>query len=305
MKRTITALLSGFLIVTSPAADIRKEPQDRKSGYAHDDLNETQVLFNEVLLLKFSKGDWYYVEAAEQKEFTHNNKWQGYPGYIRKENVKLVDKLPGYNLMINVRAAGISAEPSENSRILFNASLGTKFKTAANGGKFYKVIIGTGSFGWVNKKDAVIIHAAADKDIIRKDIVETAKLFLGIPYLWGGRDTSTGIDCSGLTHLAYRANGIDIPRDSQEQWMSARKISARELKPGDLIFLSGKKGVNSIVHVMLFTGDETFIEAPGTGEKVRTSSFREKFGMSLEELKKKSFIVDGRKLHFGRIKFGG
>jgi cell wall-associated NlpC family hydrolase len=303
MKRTITALLSGFLIVTSPAADIRKEPQDRKSGYAHDNLNETQVLFNEVLLLKFSKGDWYYVEAAEQKEFTHNKKWQGYPGYIRKENAKSIEKLPEYDLVINVRSAGISGEPYENSRILFNASLGTKFKTTASEGDFYKVETGDGNFGWVHKKDAGIMHALADEDIVRNNIVGSAKLFLGMPYLWGGRDASTGIDCSGLTNLAYRASGIDIPRDAQEQWMLSEKISAGELKPGDLIFLSGKKGADSIVHVMLFTGGENFIEAPGTGEKVRISGFKEKFGMSLAELRKKNFTANGRKLYFGRIKF--
>ncbi|MFA5389514.1 MAG: C40 family peptidase [Candidatus Omnitrophota bacterium] len=302
MKRAVTVLLSGFLIVTSQSADIRKEPRDREPGYAHDDLNETQALFNEVLLHKFSKDGWFYVEALEQKEFTHNSKWQGYPGYIRKEKVRFVDDPPAHDLVINSPVAAVFAAPAAAGNILFNVSSGTKFETAGREGDFYKVRTGEKSFGWVNKKDAGIIHAAVSEDILRKNIVESAGLFLGIPYLWGGRDPAEGIDCSGLTNLAYRANGIDIPRDAHEQWMSAEKINAAELKPADLIFLSGKKGVDSIVHVMLFTGGENFIEAPGTGGKVRPASFREKFGMGLEGLSKKNFTVNGKKVHFGRIK---
>ena len=79
-----------ILVVLTPVADIRSVPKDRAAGYSHDDLNETQVLYNEVLAYKGENADWYQVQAREQKEFTHNRSWQGYPGWIRKEKVRFI-----------------------------------------------------------------------------------------------------------------------------------------------------------------------------------------------------------------------
>ena len=66
-----------FLVVSVPVADIRKEPKDASAMHGHDAFQETQTLFNEVLLHRSSSADWYYVEAIEQPEFTHNGYWQG------------------------------------------------------------------------------------------------------------------------------------------------------------------------------------------------------------------------------------
>ena len=230
-----------FLVVSVPVADIRRIPQDAKPGYGHDDLNETQVLYNEILRYRGENAGWYRVEALEQKEFTHHKLWQGYPGWIRKEKA----------VFIKARPARINAVKGEEER--------------------------------------------------RQDIVREAKLFLGIPYLWGGRSITTGVDCSGLVNLAYRASGVDIARDAHEQWMTSRPLRADELKPADLIFLSRKDNFTSIVHVMLFLGGEDFIEGPGTGQKVRTCNFKEKFGLSLSELKERNYIAAGQKIYFGRI----
>ncbi len=42
---------------------------------------------------------------------------------------------------------------------------------------------------------------------------------LGIPYLWGGNGPQDGgWDCSGLTHAAYEAAGIELPRTAQTQY---------------------------------------------------------------------------------------
>ena len=43
-----------------------------------------------------------------------------------------------------------------------------------------------------------------------RGVVRTAQMFVGLPYLWGGR-SGFGLNCSGLTSLDYRAHGATIP----------------------------------------------------------------------------------------------
>ncbi len=47
-----------------------------------DGDRETQLLQGEKVLIKETSGEWIKIEAIEQPEYTHNNKWEGYPGWI-------------------------------------------------------------------------------------------------------------------------------------------------------------------------------------------------------------------------------
>lgn len=288
------ALATGFasqaeklLVVLAPVADIRSVPQDGKGGYAHDDRNQTQVLYNEILVYKGERGDWYQVEALEQKEYSHNRSWQGYPGWIRKEKAGFIDTRPEYNIVVSAGHARILKDPASSAQAIISVSLGTRFTEIGRQEGYYKVRLSGGAIGWIPVKEAARIDAAPGESLQRQNIVTEAKFFLGKPYLWGGR-SSSAVDCSGLVNLAYRASGVDVPRDAHEQWMLANPISADELKPADLIFLSKKDDDKTIAHVMLYIGNGDCIEAPGTGKKVRIGSL-------------KDYPASGKKMYFGRF----
>jgi len=111
---------------------------------------------------------------------------------------------------------------------------------------------------------------------MRDELVNTASRFLGVPYRWGGVDSDNGFDCSGLTMVSYRLNGLDLPRNSRAQFDAGRYVSKTSLQKGDLVFFATKGG-RRVTHVGMYVGNGNFIHAPRTGKTVRIASLSDKF----------------------------
>lgn len=96
------------------------------------------------------------------------------------------------------------------------------------------------------------------------DLASAAALYLGCPYLWGGRSW-LGIDCSGLVQAAFRDLGLTVPRDTSVQQDAIGDLVPVQdntgLRRGDLLYLPG--------HVMIFEGGGTVIHADGATMTVR------------------------------------
>jgi len=85
-------------------------------------------------------------------------------------------------------------------------------------------------------------------------LADTAMKFINSPYVWGGRIPS-GIDCSGLTQLVYKLNGIPVPRDSWQQAETGEDPGfLEEAAPGDLVFFDDDRGKISHVGMILARG---------------------------------------------------
>ena len=82
-------------------------------------------------------------------------------------------------------------------------------------------------------------------------LVNSAKKYLGVPYVWGGT-SPRGFDCSGLVQYVCRQNGISVPRVAASQRNAGRYVSRANLQPGDLVFF-GNGG--RITHVGIYVGN--------------------------------------------------
>lgn len=99
-------------------------------------------------------------------------------------------------------------------------------------------------------------------------IVNTAKQYLGVRYVWGG-ESPRGFDCSGLTQYVMALNGISIPRTTDAQMRIGKTVAYEDMQPGDLIFFD-LIGVNNgnASHVGIYAGNGKMIHAPRPGQRV-------------------------------------
>lgn len=80
---------------------------------------------------------------------------------------------------------------------------------------------------------------------IRKELLETAKKYIGTPYVWGGTEP-TGFDCSGFTGYIMKSKQINMPRRAIDQYKSSNKLSREEVMLGDLIFFDSGSGISHV-----------------------------------------------------------
>lgn len=96
---------------------------------------------------------------------------------------------------------------------------------------------------------------------VRESIALTAKEFLNIPYLWGGK-SFFAVDCSGFVQLVYKIHNVKMPRDTYQQAEIGEALSfVEESKPGDLAFFENSEG--KIIHVGIMLDNQKIIHASG------------------------------------------
>lgn len=101
----------------------------------------------------------------------------------------------------------------------------------------------------------------SQKPFSLEEMISYSKDFIGVAYVFGGRSTILGFDCSGFIQFLLERMNIFIPRDTKDQikWEGFEPVDMKNLKPGDLIFWGINE--NKICHVGLFIGNDQFIHA--------------------------------------------
>ncbi len=103
------------------------------------------------------------------------------------------------------------------------------------------------------------------------EVVADAQKYLGVPYVYAGESTS-GIDCSGLTQKTFKDLGITIPRVAADQQKVGTPVaSLADAQPGDLLFFG-----QPAYHVAIYAGNNKLIESPEPGKTVQEVAIYQK-----------------------------
>jgi hypothetical protein len=300
------------MVVIVPVADLRNE-RSTATDLSHSKMDNkqlSQLVFGEKIIANKEVDGYLHISAIGQQIYNKDKKdFIGCPGWIRADQAIEVDDFLDYNLVVKEPCARIFYESEEE---MIRVLLGTRLFGEIGENNFFDVVLPVGN-GRI-KKSCVLCYETLDieEENLRNAICKTAELFLDGPYTWGGRSIYdeeleqggqlTGVDCSNLVALCYKVHGMDVPRNTRSQHEKCDIFEfGKQLKPADVVFTAKKSllGYYKIGHVMLYIGDDQFIEAVGgkIREVVKTTG-KERFGQPVDELEYGA-ITDYGKVYFG------
>lgn len=208
-----------LLQCTAAAADILGQPDGRRVS---------QLLYGDMFNVLELRDGYAFGQAQ----------FDGYCGYVRQD---LLGSSTQPTHWIAVPATHLYHEPDIKQMTLGAVYMGSEVTVAETGEEWSRLAEGQ----YVSSKHILPVTSRLN------DPVLVADLYLGTPYLWGG-NTRYGIDCSGLVQMAWRACGLDCPRDSDMQEADlGRPVSLDEAEGGDLVFWKGHVGIMSSNTLMI------------------------------------------------------
>ncbi|GER69982.1 gamma-D-glutamyl-L-lysine endopeptidase [Weizmannia acidilactici] len=222
---------------------------------------QTQALYGQKAVVHQIEGEWAYVSIPEQSSVKHLD---GYPGWMPLRQLKRAEgPLAGSGFA----AVNKPTSPlyDENQMPVFEASFQTCLPVMDENTSWVKVrtVSGTGFF-----KKSDVQFGGSSPGQQNRHILKAGKMFLGLPYLWGGM-SGFGYDCSGFSYTMVRAaTGMIIPRDACEQAESGEDVPLERITPGDLLFFAHEEGKGAIHHVGIYAGDGKLLHSPKTGKSV-------------------------------------
>ena len=111
--------------------------------------------------------------------------------------------------------------------------------------------------------------AQKKKVFTQKKLLTAYSHWKGTKYALGG-DSKKGIDCSALTRRVYReVYKKELPRVAAQQVKTGKKVSDKNLEPGDILFFKTNGGKTN--HTTVNVGNTLFINASSSKGVVMSS----------------------------------
>ncbi|KAK3181429.1 hypothetical protein K4F52_007291 [Lecanicillium sp. MT-2017a] len=240
---------------------------------------QTQAVYGTLVHILDYKDGWYKIAVTGEPSPKND---LGYPGWVPATQVSLDQ---GYGSLQSDKSFALvdkeATVPLYRDFFLretfMDISYDTRLPVTLNLGLAVQVVAPSGGSAYIRGADVTIY--GSEKDIpypSKEDLMTTAKLLLGKPYLWGGT-SGFALDCSGFTHTVYHAHGITIGRDTGPQASSTDAIPVKkeDLQTGDLLFYATNvSDADTIHHVAMYAGNGEMAEAYGAGVPVRITPAR-------------------------------
>ncbi len=233
-------------IINTAIAPLRKDPDKR------GELLDEDFYGGKVTILKEMRNGFCHIRTD-----------YGYEGYTQNKNlIREECKVRAWEdsckmLVIN-SFADIIAVPSVRGEILITLCRGAFLSVLgeADSQGYIKVGLADGETGYAKiglLGEYNVDYLLEKEEKLRYDIIQTALSYRGCQYRWGGK-SPLGLDCSGLTFMAYQMNGITIYRDASiKEGYPIKSIPPEQKQPGDLLFFGG--------HVAMYLGEDRYIHS--------------------------------------------
>jgi len=220
---------------------------------------ESQLIYGEIFQVYEERDGWCWGQ----------NLTDSYVGFVQAVN--LATDLPPPDHQVVVLKSHLYVEPDLKSPRDGAVSISARVKVIDMFGGFSRIATGH----WLYSRHLMCLENKA------QSFVATAKKFIGVPYLWGGR-SSEGMDCSSFVQLALAMAGVSVPRDSDLQEVAigieipmGNNQDYSKLEVGDLVFFKG--------HVGVFIENAHFLHANAFDMQVSEHSFTDVLDRSRSE----------------------
>jgi uncharacterized protein YgiM (DUF1202 family) len=223
----------------------------------------TQILGGDVFRIWKMQTNWVLVQSSD-----HYVGWIEAGGFAagNADTVKKWTSAP--RLIVIAFEERILEQPDSEAPAVSDVVMGCTVEKLGENDEWDKVRLADGRTGYLPAKSVMNYEEwLASRKPTPANVERTARAFLGRPYFWGG-NSIRGLDCSGLTKLAFFLNGYALPRNANEQCLLGVEIPLdddyKHLKKGDLLFFGHRATATSpekIVHVGMYLGNKQFIQA--------------------------------------------
>ena len=203
-------------------------------------------------------------------------------------------KLGKVGIVIAARA-DIYRSKSAKSAKYYTAKQETPLAIVEEDGPWYGVLMSNGAIGWISKHLVRLTNYAVVTDktwqtrtklasrggyasrdqALGESIVQTALRYSGVPYVFGGTDPSTGMDCSAFVQLVFAQYGIKLPRTAREQAQVGVSVPFDQLQPGDRLYFQCKNSY--IDHCGIYVGNGYFVHCSASRNGVAVDSLTSDF----------------------------